>query len=116
MSKRGNFDSYTTYTSSGIPPADGSTDDCGNLSFPAELKSPQQPALSKAQEGDVFKIQLNAARIPWVLNNDGEPCGIVVSLQSQSLVDCLSKGKLFSAAILKIDGDACSVLVQPAKQ
>jgi hypothetical protein len=113
MSKRGN-DSYSSYTA----PVTSSSpiDECAELSFPTDLKKPQRVALSKAHPGDLFSIKLDTANTPWVHNFDDEPCGIIVSLKSPNLVECLKKGKLFEAAILKITSDVCSILVQPAKK
>lgn len=115
MSKRGGPDTYTTYTAPVISPG-GPTDDCADLEFPADLKRPQQPALSKVNEGDALKIRLDAVNTPWMYNFDDEQCGVIVSLQSTKLVECLKKGKAFTAAVLKLKGDVCSVLVQPAKK
>lgn len=92
----------------------GQNEDCGNLSFTTNLMSPQQPALSKAQPGDVFKIKLSSSKTPQVYNFDDEVCGSIICLRTLELVACLEKGKAFKAAILSVAGDVCTISVDPA--
>lgn len=90
-------------------------EDCVNLSFTTTLMNPQQPALSKAEPGDVFKIKLSASKTPQAYNFDDEVCGSIICLRTPELVACLGKGKAFNASILNVTGDICPISVDPAK-
>lgn len=86
-------------------------DKCSELSFTSGLQDIQQPALSKLVKGNVYEVKLDS-NVPKVYNDEGEICGTVISLRITELMSCLQNGKLFSAKILELNGDLCTVAIK----
>jgi hypothetical protein len=78
------------------------------------LASPKAKVIAKLKAREVLKVELKDGKPPVLaVTSTDEIAGTIIPTDLSTLVECIKKGHEYEATIVKIDGGACTVDVQP---
>jgi hypothetical protein len=67
--------------------------------------------------GQVLDVELKDRKPPVLaITGDGEVAGTIIPSELSTLVGCIKKGYSYTAKVVKIDGGACTVEIQPGSK
>ncbi|MBN8667352.1 MAG: hypothetical protein J0M30_07595 [Chitinophagales bacterium] len=91
----------------GIPIAD-----CKHISIKTNVTSPDPTVLKTLKVGDYLDVELQTATGPLIAVASGNRrLGSIFTTNPKMLIDCIVKGHIYHARILKIDGADCQILI-----
>ncbi|KAA2238806.1 hypothetical protein F0L74_21570 [Chitinophaga agrisoli] len=89
-------------------------DDCDGLVLNTLIQN-VKPGVRKVNVGDRLSVRLGLKNSISVYNLEDEICGDLILAESEEVVKCLKKGKVFIALVKNKRGNTCEVVVKPQK-
>lgn len=87
---------------------------CEQLSFTANINSPQPSTLSSLEVGMVLDLTLQMSPYASVLvGHNGNLVGTLTGINVSRLINCIQTGFNFVATVLAVSGGNCTVKVSP---
>lgn len=96
---------------SSIPPS--KPIDCAKFTIKTHIASPIPSVISTLAIGDILNVVLAPPRGPvQLITKDGTVAGALLSIEINTLIECINDGHSFIAKVIENKGGNCQVLIK----